>query len=144
MLSKMLCLSGRTFIVIDALDECPESLRDDGLLRLLQHICIVDGDKKNVHLLATSRPETDIQGIMPHLSPRSLSFHDAVQHKEELDRFISSQLMDHKLSWWSHELIIQVYSTLRKGSNGMYVTTPPLSYPFYDLSITGSCGYIFS
>ena len=123
MLSKMLCSSGRTFIVIDALDECPESARNDGLLRLLQHICTIDSDKKDAHLLVTSRPETDIQGIMAHLPRRSLSFHDTVRHKEELDHFISSQLTDQRLSWWSRELKAHVYDTLRKRSNGMYAAT---------------------
>ena len=144
MLSQMLCLSGRTFIIIDALDECPESARDEGLLRLLEHICIVGSDKKDVHLLVTSRPETDIQGIMAYFSPRSLSFHDAMQHKEELDHFISMQLADQKLSWWSRELTARVYDTLQERSNGMYAATPPLSHPIYRSLMAGSCGFIFS
>lgn len=119
MLSHLLCLSGRTFVVIDALDECPESERDKDLLRLLEHLCALDKDKKDLHLFATSRPETDIQDYMTRFSPISLSFHDTAQHKAELDDFITAQLAVPKLHWWPDVLKLKVQKILHEKSNGM-------------------------
>lgn len=119
MLSRLLCLSGRTFIVIDALDECPESERDKNLLRFLEHLCALDREKKDLHFFVTSRPATDIQDYILQFSPHSLSFHDAVQHKAELDHFIAAQLAEAELHWWSDGLKLKVQRTLSEKSNGM-------------------------
>ncbi|KZV72361.1 hypothetical protein PENSPDRAFT_361100 [Peniophora sp. CONT] len=122
MLSRLLALSGRTFIIVDALDECPEPARnDDKLLRLLKHLCDqVDGDT-DLHLLITSRPAIDIRERISPRATYSLSFHNEVRHTTELARFISTQVSTNKPKWWSVQLQQQVQEKLYERSTGMYV-----------------------
>lgn len=121
MLSRLLGLSGPTFLVIDALDECPEPERDNGLASFLEHLCQVDSGEKDLHLLVTSRPESDIQGHMSRFATHSLSFHDCVPHQAELKDFISAHISENKSYRWSDELKKQVQEIVCEKSNGMYV-----------------------
>lgn len=60
------------YIVIDALDECPD---EDGLLkreRLLEALCeLHKGNFSNIHLLCTSRSESDIEAVFRPLMSSS-------------------------------------------------------------------------
>ena len=81
-LEEMLRLSGQgpIFIVLDALDECPDSPgipspRDEVLLFVKE---LVDLHLQELHICATSRPEVDIRAILEPLAFRSVSLHDAL------------------------------------------------------------------
>ncbi|KAI0026802.1 hypothetical protein K488DRAFT_75064 [Vararia minispora EC-137] len=67
-LENMLRVPSKTFIVIDALDECPEPDRYKGLFPILRrlHNLGING----LHLLMTSRPEHDIKQFMTSTSTR--------------------------------------------------------------------------
>ena len=56
-------MPGDIFLVLDALDECPTDRKErKHLLSLL--VNLADSHNKNIHILATSRPEQDINTAM--------------------------------------------------------------------------------
>lgn len=123
MLLSLLSLSGRTIIIIDALDECPEPARDTGLLSFLEHLHTlqtrIDID---LRVLVASRLEPDIRDRMPALATRTLNFHDAVQHREDISDYIAGQLFDRGsrlYSGWSDDTKEQARRVLIERSNGM-------------------------
>lgn len=123
LLSRLLCLSGRTSIIIDALDECPESLRDRDLLVFLGYLSEVQR-RENVDLrvLVASRQEQDIQERMPRLATHSLDFGNTSLHMEEITAYIHNQLYaadSMSYSGWSAETKETVQYTLMHRSNGV-------------------------
>jgi hypothetical protein len=121
-LKAILSLSVReledVFIVIDALDECPKGDERGELLRLI-------GDTKswslpNLHLLATSRKEPDIED---ELTPLLTSVAIPIQGSEvesDIKLYIASELAtDSKLRKWSSDIRAEIENTLAAGANGM-------------------------
>ena len=91
-LKEMLRLprQGPIFIVLDALDECPDSSgipspRDE-VLQLVQEL--VDLHLQEVHICATSRLEADIRAILEPLAFRSVSLHDEIGQKSDIADYI--------------------------------------------------------
>jgi hypothetical protein len=89
---EMLRLPGRgpIFIVLDALDECPDSSgipspRDE-VLQLVKEL--VDLDLQGLHICATSRPEVDIRAVLEPLAFRSVSLHDETGQKSDIVDYI--------------------------------------------------------
>ncbi|VDB86718.1 unnamed protein product [Peniophora sp. CBMAI 1063] len=119
MLSDLVKLAGPVYIVIDALDECPERERDKGSARFLEHLCELDSNEKDFHLLVTSRPEADIWTLFSSVT-HALNYHDAQRHHEDVDAYIRSQL-DRKEYCWSSDVKEAVRGTLMRGSNGMFL-----------------------
>ena len=93
-LKQMLKLSEQrqTFIVLDALDECPDS---SGLppprrevLQLVKEL--VDLRLHGLHICATSRPEVDIRAVLEPLAFRSVSLHDEIGQKADIAEYVRS------------------------------------------------------
>ncbi|KAI0030114.1 hypothetical protein K488DRAFT_72460 [Vararia minispora EC-137] len=123
-LENMLRVSSKIFVVIDALDECPEPdrYRGNGLfptLRRLRNLGI-DG----LHLLMTSRPEHDIKEFMSGLYTHSLDIHSASGHAGDLARYIDQELLHPSYSKWPHHIKSLAKEILNSKANSMYV---PLS-----------------
>ena len=81
---------GPIFIVLDALDECPDSSgfpspRDE-VLQLVKEL--VDLDLQRLHICATSRPEVDIRAVLEPLAFRSVSLHDEAGQKMDIVDYI--------------------------------------------------------
>jgi hypothetical protein len=81
-----LLAQGPTFIVLDALDECPDtsgfpSPRDE-VLRLVKEL--VDLHLHGLYICATSRPEIDIRAVLEPLAFRSVSLHDESGQKTDI------------------------------------------------------------
>ena len=93
-LKKMLGLSGlrRIFIVLDALDECPDSpgfpppRRE--VLQLVKEL--VNLHLPGLHICATSRPEVDIRAVLEPLAFRSVSLHDEMGQKTDIAEYVRS------------------------------------------------------
>lgn len=123
MLFQILGFSGRTYIVIDALDECPESAREKGLLNFFRQLAGLSmGSNVDVHLLVTSRLEHDLRDCMPRFATRTLSFHDAIEQKADLSDHISTQIYDPRsksYSGWSDVLKARVRQVLVDKSDSM-------------------------
>ncbi|EMD33442.1 hypothetical protein CERSUDRAFT_126170 [Gelatoporia subvermispora B] len=112
------------YIVIDALDECPDSSihshsqRRDVLMLIRE---IVDWGFHNVHRCVTSRPEQDIREAMEALSPRSISLHTESGQMDEISSYVHSVIeSDRAFRRWKasdRELAVQ---HLREKANGMF------------------------
>jgi hypothetical protein len=81
---------GRIFIVLDALDECPDS---SGLppprsevLQLVKEL--VDLRLRGLYICATSRPEVDIRAVLQPLAFRSVSLHDESGQKADIADYV--------------------------------------------------------
>jgi hypothetical protein len=91
-LKKMLRLPGQgpVFIILDALDECPDSSgipspRDE-VLQLVEEL--VGLKLKSLHICATSRPEVDIRAVLEPLAFRSVSLHDESGQKTDIEDYV--------------------------------------------------------
>jgi hypothetical protein len=91
-LKKMLSLPGQgpVFIILDALDECPDSSgipspRDE-VLELVKEL--VDLHLEELHICATSRPEVDIRAVLDPLGFRSISLHDQGGQKMDIEEYV--------------------------------------------------------
>ena len=110
------------YIVVDALDECPNSSgcptpRED-VLRIMQELASLH--LSHLHLCITSRPEVDIQDALAPLAVHNVSLHEqAGQNQDILDYikfFISS---DPKILRWREEDRQLVFKTLTEKAGGM-------------------------
>jgi len=112
-----------TFIVIDALDECPKGDERDSLFTVLSDI--KSKSLQNLHVLVTSRREPDIESVLsPLLTSQSISL-QCSGVDWDIEAHISSVLAtDPKLQKWSNEIKQEIGTTLTKGANGMQVTEP--------------------
>jgi hypothetical protein len=87
---SMLRASSEIFIIIDALDECPETTRETDYLPFLRKL--VAFGIPGLHLFVTSRPERDILLCMDNLASHPLDLNKAHERNGELLRFISHEL----------------------------------------------------
>ena len=83
---------GPIFVILDALDECPDSVgilspRYE-VLQLVQEL--VDLRLQDLHICATSRPEVDIRAVLEPLAFRSVSLHDEIGQKSDITDYIRS------------------------------------------------------
>jgi len=83
---------GQIYIVVDALDECPNvsgtpSAREE-VLGLIKEL--VDMKLPNVHICVASRPEIDIRAVLESLTSLQVSVHDEKGQKEDIIKYIKS------------------------------------------------------
>jgi hypothetical protein len=112
------------FIMVDALDECPNS---QGLpppreraLKIMKEL--IEINLPHLHFCITSRSEIDIRVFLDPLvrEPNSVSLHDQPGQIEDIAEYINSIVnSDTKMEEWSKELKKQVIDTLAKKSSGM-------------------------
>ena len=93
-LKDMLTLSGQgdIFIVVDALDECPNSSgcptpRED-VLRIMQ--LLVGLRLPHLHFCVTSRPEVDIRDALEVLADHNVSLHEQAGQNQDISEYIKS------------------------------------------------------
>ena len=123
-LTDMLSLPGQapTYIIVDALDECPNSsgtpsAREE-VLNLINEL--VDLKLPNVHLCVASRPEMDIRMALEPLASLKISLHDQVGQKEDIIEYIKSVVRsDRSMRRWTEEDKQLVIDTLSDGADGM-------------------------
>ena len=91
-LKEMLTLLAQDpiFIVLDALDECPDSSgfpsSRDEVLQLVEEL--VDLRLHELHICATSRPEVDIRAVLEPLALYSVSLHDESGQKTDIADYV--------------------------------------------------------
>ena len=123
-LKEMLTLKtqGPTYIIIDALDECPitstiPSPREE-VLDFVDEL--VGLHLPNVHICVTSRPEHDIQAVLKDLAPLAVSLHGESGQQEDIVNYISSFVRsDRKVRRWRQEDKDLVIKTLSEKADGM-------------------------
>ena len=123
-LKEMLTLEaeGPTYIIMDALDECPilftiPSPREE-VLELVKEL--VGLHLPNVHICVTSRPEHDIQAVIGHLTPHPVSLHDETGQQLDIANYITSFVQsDRRMGRWRDEDRDLVIKTLSEKADGM-------------------------
>jgi hypothetical protein len=123
-LKEMLKLptQGSVYLIIDALDECPNSsgmpTPREEVLDFVQDF--VDLHLPNLHLCVTSRPEIDIQTTLEPLTSLHVSLHNqSGQTKDIIDYVSSIVYSDKKMRRWRDEDKTLIITTLSERANGM-------------------------
>ena len=120
----MLSLPGQgpIYLIVDALDECPNfsgtpSAREE-VLELIEEL--VDLKLSNVHLCVASRPEIDIRIVLEPLTSLKISLHDESGQKEDIIAYIKSVVhSDRKMRRWREGDQNLLIDTLSQNADGM-------------------------
>ena len=123
-MKEMLNLPGQgpIYIIVDALDECPNSsgtpsAREE-VLELIGEL--VDLELPNLHLCVTSRPEIDIRVILDPLTTLKISLHDETGQKEDIVKYIKFVVYsDRNMRRWNEDEKQLVVVTLSDKADGM-------------------------
>ncbi|KAI9447774.1 hypothetical protein H4582DRAFT_2093077 [Lactarius indigo] len=126
-LKGMLRLPGQKpiFIVLDALDECPDesgfpSPRDE-VLQLVKEL--VDLHLQGLHICTTSRPEVDIRAVLEPLAFRSVSLHDESGQKTDIADYVRNVVNSSPstaMRRWRTQDKNLVIETLTERADGMF------------------------
>ena len=122
-LKDLLGLPGQApiYLIIDALDECPNTSlppHRDQVLMFLEDL--VDSKLSNLRICITSRPETDIKPILEPLTFRSVSLHDESGQKEDIENYIKSIVnTDRRMRRWTSAHKQLVINVLTERADGM-------------------------
>ena len=125
MLLELISGFEHVYIVIDALDECKGRRK---LMEWISHIC--KSTKDGLHLLATSRPEPDIEDVM-----RSVAMPIAIVGNDmsvDMGKYIDEMFQEAK---WTKD-VEEVKEILITGSGGVYVCSATLTFCTSSLIIT--------
>ena len=116
------------FIVIDALDECPDSRSPGsppGVLTRRQLVLtilkgLIESKLPNLHICLTSRPEFDIQKVLDPFEPISMSLHTQKGQLDAIAQYVESVVTSHwMMRRWSKTTKKLVIDTLANKSHGM-------------------------
>jgi len=126
-MKEMLSLpgQGQIYIVVDALDECPDTSGDPSarqeVLGLLEEL--VELILPNVSICLSSRPEIDIRMALEPLASHRLSLHDEQGQREDIIKYIKSVVYsDRSMRRWKEEDKQLTIDILSDRADGMYVT----------------------
>ncbi|KAF8264005.1 ankyrin repeat-containing domain protein [Lactarius quietus] len=116
---------GPVFIVLDAIDECPDSSgfpppRSE-VLQLVKEL--VDLHLRGLYICATSRPEVDIRAVFEPLASRSVSLHDESGQKEDIADYVRNVVNSSPstaMRRWRAEDKNLVIETLTERADGMF------------------------
>ena len=124
-LKEMLILldaQGPTYIVLDALDECPKtSAIPPPRAEVLDFVDELVGlHLPNLHICVTSRPEPGIQAVLERLTTRPVSLHDESGQQEDIANYVASIVdSDRRTRRWRKEDKDLVITTLTEKADGM-------------------------
>ncbi|KAH8980689.1 hypothetical protein EDB92DRAFT_1820498 [Lactarius akahatsu] len=126
-LKEMLRLLGHgpTFIVLDALDECPDSPGIPSprheVLELVKEL--VDLGLDGLHICATSRPEVDIRVVLDPLASRSISLHNQTGQQTDITGYVRNVVNSSPstaMRRWRADDRNLVIETLTERADGMF------------------------
>ncbi|KAH9015328.1 ankyrin repeat-containing domain protein [Lactarius pseudohatsudake] len=126
-LKDMLRLLGRgpTFVVLDALDECPDSPGIPSprheVLQLVKEL--VGLDLQGLHICATSRPEVDIRVVLKPLASRSVSLHNQTGQQTDIADYVRNVVNSSPstaMRRWRADDRNMVIKTLTERADGMF------------------------
>ena len=123
-LKEMLALEAQrpTYIILDALDECPITSTIPSPRELVLEFVeeLVGLHLPNVHICVTSRPEHDIQAVFERLTSHPVSLHDESGQQDDISNFVDSFVRsDQRMRRWREEDKDLVINTLSEKANGM-------------------------
>jgi hypothetical protein len=116
------------YLIIDALDECPNTSKVPGVPPPRQKVLEVVKELANLsipnlHVCATSRPEYDIRVFLGQLSSLKVSLHDEGGQKQDIANYVDSVIYSDKepvMKKWRGDVKDLVVKTLSQRANGMY------------------------
>ena len=124
-LKKMLTLPDQrpTYIIIDALDESPNTFGIESPRKRVLHLLkeLVGLRLPNLHLCITSRPEIDIRVVLEPLTSRRVSLHDQSGQKQDIVDYVKSVVYSNSepiMRRWrteDKELVVKVLSERADG-----------------------------
>ncbi|KAH9169142.1 hypothetical protein EDB89DRAFT_1816720, partial [Lactarius sanguifluus] len=112
-----------TYIILDALDECPNT---SGIPTPRGHVLglvtdLVDLRLPNLHTCITSRPESDISTALKHLTSGDFSLHDQPGQKKDISEYVSSVVQsDPQMKRWREDDRKLVIDKLSEKADGMF------------------------
>ncbi|TVY45290.1 putative ankyrin repeat protein [Lachnellula subtilissima] len=110
------------YIVLDALDECPKIEERSRLLELLHDIC--DWDLSSLHVLVTSRRESDIAESFTNFTGELDNFTSIIaagpQVEEDITKYLQQQLHSSLFRKWKKSLRRDVEIALASKADGMF------------------------
>jgi hypothetical protein len=116
--------SGEVYLILDALDECPEEGRQPGeeerreILAWLKEIHAFS--LPNLHILVTSRKETDIEYTLSTELASTLVCIEDAKNKEDIRLYVTNQINDdRRLKTLRDDVKEEVKNTLMKKAGGM-------------------------
>ena len=125
-LKNMLNFPGQlpTYIVIDALDECPNNIGTPSAREKVLNFVedLVESNHANLFICITSRPEQDITTTLNPLTPAShrMSLHEEIGQRRDIDSYVRSFVQSDKaMRRWRSEDKELVISVLSERANGM-------------------------
>ena len=110
------------YVIIDALDECPNTFGMPSPRELVLGLVkeLVDLSLPHLHICVTSRPEIDIRIVLEPLTSLRVSLHDETgQKKDIVDYIISVVHSDTRMSKWREQDQNLVVETLSERADGM-------------------------
>jgi hypothetical protein len=120
----MLQLEGQPaiYIIVDALDECPNNsgmpTPREKVLEFLEDL--IDYGLPHVHICISSRPEFDIRTVLEPLAPFRVSLHDETGQKKDIQGYVSAVVhSDRKMRKWRAPEKQLVIDTLSERADGM-------------------------
>ena len=123
-LMDMLQLEGQPtiYIIVDALDECPNCsgmpTPREKVLDFLEDL--IDRMLPNVYICVSSRPEFDIRIVLEPLAPFRVSLHDETGQRKDIQDYVSAVVQsDPKMRKWRASEKQLVIDTLSGGADGM-------------------------
>lgn len=125
-LKTMLALPGQgtLYVVLDALDECPNysglPTRRQQVLTIVEEL--IGLKLPHLRFCITSRPEIDIREVFDPLSPYQVALHDQVGQIKDLAQYVAAVVQsDSAMRKWPEEVKKSVIDTLVEDGAGMYV-----------------------
>ena len=125
-LKTLLSLQGQAplYIVVDALDECPNSsglpTQRQEVLQILKEL--IDLKLPHLHFCVTSRPEIDIRGAFDPLNPYNVLLHNQAGQIKDLAEYVKGVVgSDATMRTWPVKVKDLVIDTLAQKGGGMYV-----------------------
>lgn len=125
-LKQMLAIpdQGPSYIIVDALDEYPNSRGfpspREQALKIVKDL--VDLNLPHLHFCIASRPEMDIRMVLGPLAIFSVSLHDEVGQNKDIANYVQAIVhSDTVMREWPREDKRLVIDTLAENGGGMYV-----------------------
>lgn len=119
----------RTFLMIDALDECPKEER-----QLFFETFVQGSLPSNLNVLVTSRKEPDIDAALRPSFSRTICIQNAVIDADVRVHVGNAIARDARLLKWKPAIREEILNAIVEGSHGMYGWA-------FDLSSVVSCAY---
>jgi hypothetical protein len=124
-LKEMLAIAAQhpIFIVMDALDECPDlgmPTPREAVLNFVKVLVCLHLQVPNLHIFVTSRPEVDIQTRLKPFAVNAISLQDESRQKVAISNFVSSVMSsDEQMKQWLDEDKRLVAKELSERADGM-------------------------